>query len=264
MSAQMDLGFFKTLGDFAGLFCVLFLLSGAGLLVLLRRAKGSRFPGKKLAAAALSLVTILSMVAAGAGFVYRAQHESGARSMKPVLYLYPQQETEVHVQLDFRGELTAVYPAYEDGWRVLARPDGTLIDPDTGREYYCLFWEGNLDMKPDFSRGFCVAGEDTAAFLEDALARLGLNEREAEEFIIYWLPQMKENAYNLISFQTENYQDAAKLNITPAPDTLIRVNMAWKPLDAPVELPPQELTAPPREGFTVVEWGADRADRRER
>ncbi|MBQ3592329.1 MAG: hypothetical protein II979_10335, partial [Clostridia bacterium] len=151
--------------------------------------------------------------------------------------------------------LTHTYPAYHDGWTVLAAPDGTLTDPATGREYYCLFWEGVSDIEYDFSEGFCVPGEDTAAFLEDALAKLGLNQREANEFIIYWLPRMEKNPCNLISFQTEAYTDNAVLTVEPAPDTMIRVFMAWKPLAEPVEIEPQTLTAPERTGFVVVEWG---------
>lgn len=174
---------------------------------------------------------------------------------KPVIYLYPEEETEVTVRLDYAGTLTTAYPAYGEGWRVTARPDGTLTDPKTGREYYCLFWEGVSATEYDFSTGFCVAGEDTAAFLENALAQLGLTDREAEEFILYWLPRMEGNAYNLISFQGAVYTDSARLTIDPAPDTLLRVFMAWQPLDAPVEIPAQELTAPERAGFTVVEWG---------
>ena len=104
-------------------------------------------------------------------------------------------------------------------------------------------------------RGFCVSGSDTAAFLEDALAKLGLSRREANEFIIYWLPRMEANPYNLISFQFERYTDAAKLEVSPAPDTLIRVFMIYKPLDQPVDIEHQTLTAPERTGFTVVEWG---------
>ena len=56
-------------------------------------------------------------------------------------------------------------------------------------------------------------------------------------------------------FQTDIYTDAATMKIDPAPDTLIRVFMAWKASDAFVELPEQELTAPERSGFTVIEWG---------
>ena len=105
------------------------------------------------------------------------------------------------------------------------------------------------------SEGFCVKGEDTAAFLEEALAKLGLNRAEANEFIVYWLPLMERNPYNIISFQTEAYTDSARLQIEPKPDTLIRVFMVWKAVDSFTELPKQELTAPNRTGFTVLEWG---------
>ena len=184
----------------------------------------------------------------------RAPDTDGMILAKPVIYLYPEETTDVTVKLDVTGQLTAVYPAYRDGWRVTAHPDGTLTDA-SGREYYCLYWEAESEVEYDFSEGFCVPGTDTAAFLEDALAQLGLTEREANEFIIYWLPQMEGNPYNLISFQTAAYEAHAKLTVSPAPDTVIRVFMAWQPLDAPVDIPIQTLSAPAREGFTVVEWG---------
>ena len=173
---------------------------------------------------------------------------------KPVIYLYPEKETDVTVKLDYDGELTCTYPAYNEGWTVTASPDGTLTDAD-GQTYNYLFWEGKDNIAYDFSQGFCVAGSDTAAFLEDALSQLGLTRQEANEFMVYWLPRMEENPYNLIAFQTDTYTDAARLTIDPAPDTLLRVFMAWKPLTDPVEISPQELTAPERSGFTVVEWG---------
>ena len=118
-----------------------------------------------------------------------------------------------------------------------------------------LYWEGKTNAPYDLSEGFCVKGEDTAAFLEDALAKLGLTRREANEFIVYWLPRMQDNPYNIISFQTDRYTDGAKLSIDPAPDTLIRVFMAWQASDAPVALEKQELSTPQRTGFTVIEWG---------
>ncbi len=177
---------------------------------------------------------------------------------KPVIYLYPETEQEVSVTLDLKGELTCTYPTYEDGWRVTASPDGTLRDAK-GQSYNYLYWEGNTTAAWDVSEGFCVKGEDTAAFLETALAGLGLTRREANEFIVYWLPLMQENPYNLIAFQTEVYEDIAALHVTPTPDTVIRVFMTYKPLDAAVTIPPQTLSAPARTGFTVVEWGGTKA-----
>ena len=167
---------------------------------------------------------------------------------KPVIYLYPEAETDVTVRLDYAGDLTCTYPAYDGAWRVAAAPDGTLTD-ESGQTYRYLYWEGTDNVQYDFSEGFCVPGSETAAFLEDALAQLSLTRAEANEFIIYWLPQMEQNAYNLISFQSDAY------TITPQPDTLLRVFMAWKPLTSAVEIAPQTLTAPERTGFTAVEWG---------
>ena len=183
-----------------------------------------------------------------------ACREAEAGDAKPVIYLYPEEETEVTVRLDYDGELTCTYPAYDGGWTVTAAPSGTLTDA-SGQTYRYLYWEGVTQTEYDFSQGFCVPGADTAAFLEDALSRLGLTRREANEFIVYWLPRMEPNPYNLIAFQSEAYTNSARLAITPEPDSLLRVFMAWKPLEAPADLPAQELPAFKRTGFTVVEWG---------
>lgn len=200
---------------------------------------------KKLFTVLLTLLLLLSLTACRRDIV---------TDDKPVIYLYPETETQVTVTLDYDGVLTSTYPAYHDGWTVTAQPDGTLTDAG-GRTYYCLFWEGEHDASYDFSRGFCVAGCDTAAFLEKVLAQLGLTERETNEFIIYWLPRMEHNAYNLISFQTEHYTDTAVLRIDPMPDSLLRVFMAWQALDSAVDVPAQNLPSFTRSGFTVVEWG---------
>lgn len=173
---------------------------------------------------------------------------------KPVIYLYPEKETEVSVELSLDGRLTCTYPKYSNGWNVIAAPDGTLTDKN-GQTYNYLYWEGETYAKYDMSKGFCVKGADTAAFLESALEQLGLTRREANEFIVYWLPQMEQNSYNIISFQTDAYTNAAELKVSPEPDTLIRIFMAWKKADSYIALPEQELNSAKRSGFAVVEWG---------
>lgn len=173
---------------------------------------------------------------------------------KPVIYLYPEQEIEVSVQLDYDGELTCTYPAYEDGWSVTAQPDGTLTD-EAGKQYSYLFWEGETDIEYDMSRGFVVKGSDTAEFLQEKLSYLGLTPREYNEFIVYWLPKMQDHPYNLIAFQQEAYTDSAALTISPQPDSILRVFMAYQPLEQPVEIEEQVLAPFAREGFAVVEWG---------
>lgn len=207
---------------------------------------------KKIVYAALAAIGIFAVLI----FIVQlsGEMESSMSNEKPVIYLYPEQGEEVSVRLDYDGKLTCTYPEYDNGWHVTAAPDGRITD-ENGQEYNYLYWEGETEQEYDFSEGFCVAGEDTAEFLEDALDRLGLTRREANEFIVYWLPRMEQNEYNLISFQSEAYTDHARLSIQPEPDTVIRVFMAYKPVENEQEIPEQTLAAPERSGFTVVEWG---------
>jgi len=184
--------------------------------------------------------------------------EEAAR--KPVIYLYPEEETDVHVELELtEADLSTTYPKYNNGWDVTAYPDGTLVNKADGSHHKYLFWDAvNCRTRFDFSKGFCVAGSDTESFLKEKLTYMGLNEQEMNEFIVYWLPLMEHNAYNLISFQSDAYTDTAKLNITPAPDSMLRIFMTYVSLEDAVDIEPQELSTFERNGFTVVEWGGSK------
>jgi hypothetical protein len=173
---------------------------------------------------------------------------------KPMIYIYPEKEMEVNVKLGNPDVLTTTYPKYKDGWKVIASPDGTL--KYNGREYYGLFWEGtdhDVSIKED---GFIVKGEDVESFLEEKLAILGLNEKEANEFIVFWLPRMEHNKYNYIRFETRDEMNSyMPLIVTPTPDSVIRVVMDFKGLDEKIDVKEQKLETPSRTGYTVVEWG---------
>lgn len=180
---------------------------------------------------------------------------------KPVIYLYPEQETKVNVQLTFNGTLTSTYPTLPpEGWTVTAQPDGTLTDEE-GRSYRYLFWEGvaNVDWKQD--SGFLVKAEDAREFLEESLTQLGLNELEQNDFITYWLPKLEKNGESFVTFAAEQYTDNAVLTVTPQPDSVLRVQMLISKVDdsnraAFQKLPEQELPRFEREGFVLVEWGS--------
>lgn len=183
---------------------------------------------------------------------------------KPVLYLYPDKPIVVSVKLTLKNSsFSCTYPDYGNGWKVKAYPDGKVINNADGKEYSYLYWELNSNVKFDLSKGFIVRGKDTAAFLQKTLAQMGLQPKEYNEFIVYWLPRMQNNEYNLISFQTKAYTDNVKLNISPKPDSVLRVNMAYKPLNAKEannqksRIKTQKFSKFERKGFTVVEWGGE-------
>ncbi|MBO5441096.1 MAG: hypothetical protein J6A09_00835 [Alphaproteobacteria bacterium] len=176
---------------------------------------------------------------------------------KPIIYLYPTETTDVSVKLGEPEKLTHTYPKYVDEWKVRAEPNGDLTDMVTGRKYYALYWEGKDADLPRYDDGFVVAKDEVVPFLEEKLAVLGLNEREANEFIIYWLPKLESAPYTFIHFVSQDEQDKnMPLTVQPEPDMIIRVLMTFKSLDKPIEVKEQILPeAPERNGFTVIEWG---------
>ncbi len=175
---------------------------------------------------------------------------------KPIIYIYPKEQTKVSIKVGKPENLSHTYPKYENGWEVIAKPNGDLIDTKTGRNLYALYWEGKNTVEPNMNEGFIVKGKDTITFLEEKLKILGLNEREANEFIIYWLPKLESNKYNFIRFQTEEeINNNMPLEIEPKPDTVIRVVMEFKALEEPIQIQEQNLKTPERTGYTVVEWG---------
>ena len=177
---------------------------------------------------------------------------------KPVIYLYPSEEADINVTLNSDNiAFTSTYPKYtNNGWRVKAHPDGTLID-SKNRQYNYLFWEGIVkdNSFKTLDEGFCVKGEDTLKFLEEKLTRLGLTDKEQCDFISYWLPRMENNAYNIIKFAKDDYVNAVGLETSYEFDTEITVHMVWKASDSYVKLPEQKLETVYRVGSTLVEWG---------
>jgi hypothetical protein len=83
-----------------------------------------------------------------------------------------------------------------------------------------------------------------------------LNKKEIADFIEFWGPKMNSAPYYFVSFlgnREMNY--IAPLEITPKPDTIIRVLMDFSPLQQPISVNAYSLPHFERNGFTVVEWG---------
>ena len=174
---------------------------------------------------------------------------------KPVLYLYPEERTKVKVSFEHNELLTTTYPKFVNNWEVMADKDGNLTDKN-GRNYYALYWEELKNHDIDFKEGFYVEGRNAIEFLEEKLAFLGLNERESNEFIMYWLPILEKNDKNLIYFElTEERDKYNKLIITPKPDSILRIAMHVKKINNKVNIKEQKLPIFNRVGFTAIEWG---------
>jgi hypothetical protein len=181
----------------------------------------------------------------------------GVVAFKPVIYLYPEQNQRVEVKLNYKGTINTSYPEYKNGWNVIAYPNGKVINISDNKEYSYLFWEGtDENAKYNLSSGFIVKGSETADFLQNKLAKFGMMPKEYNEFIVYWLPKMQDNKYNLIHFASrQEYDERASLSINPEPDSILRVFMAFKKINKEIEIKPQDILPFERKGFSVIEWG---------
>ncbi len=177
---------------------------------------------------------------------------------KPVLYLYPTMPMMIRVQFQNPNSLTTTYPKYEDCWNVFAKPNGDLYTLDS-KYYYALYWEEQANHSVDFREGFYVTKESAIPFLEEKLTMIGLNDRERNEFIMYWLPVLEQNEQSLVYFElTREREFYSPLLISPKPTSLLRISMHVKKVDGYTPIRPQQFLKFDRKGFTAVEWGGVR------
>lgn len=187
-----------------------------------------------------------------------AKYAPVAECGKPVIYLYPSKTTDISVKVNPTGGFTKTEPAYGNGWWVKAEPNGNLYNYQNKKNYPYLFWEGyslNYQMSDE---GFVVAKQDVNKFLREKLAIQGLNDKEINDFVEFWLPRMQNDPYYFVTFVPQaEFDQMAPLTVSPRPDTVIRVFMDFQALDKPIQVKEQKLTTPKRIGFTVVEWGGE-------
>ena len=179
--------------------------------------------------------------------------------LKPIIYLYNYDTSNVRVELSRPEAITCSYPKYTTGWEVYA--DGPKLIAD-GKELYSSYYESAApaSVYENFNKGdgFLVKGEDAAEFLDEQLSLMGLDYKEREEFIIYWLPKLERNEYNHIYFSLpEEINMIQELTVTPAPTQFIRVNMIFEAVNADYKVNEQKIEKFERNFAerTVVEWG---------
>lgn len=175
---------------------------------------------------------------------------------KPVIYLYPETPTVVDVIVETELGLTVSIPEMGEAWKVLASPDGKILNLADMLFYPYLFWEALAPPHEEIEEGFVVARGELGGFFDEKLSVLGLNAREIADFKDYWLKQMKDAPYYLIQFVDQSYLDEhAALHISPEPDSVIRVYFDYQALDEWMPMEEQKLEPRERHGFAVTEWG---------
>ena len=189
-------------------------------------------------------------------FIEKHATEPNRPISKPVIYLYPEEPMDIKVKINIKdSKFTTIYPKFNEKntWNVHAEPNGDIIL--NNKKYPYLFWEAISYKEQELNEGFIVTDENAEEFLEEKLKILGLNYKESTDFITFWLPVLLRNKISLCTFQTEKFFKSFELNITPKPDSMIRIFLSIKKLDSPINIKEQKLKSVERTGFTVIEWG---------
>lgn len=178
---------------------------------------------------------------------------------KPVIYLYPERTEKISVYVTPTRGMTVSDPVYNHGWNVMADPESNLTNLADKKTYPYLFWEGSgnaIYHMPE--KGFVVAKGNLDAFFDEKLAQEGLIKKEINDFKDFWVSKiLSENKpYYFVTFvDRTTIDELAPLDISPNPDTTIRVLMDYKGLDEPISVQGFAIQTPARTGFTAVEWG---------
>lgn len=205
----------------------------------------------------LIILGIIVVIGASA-FAYMAYIENqysdspyGIVEKKPAIYLYPEQDSFINVKLDINGEIITDIPEYGEGWNVFATTN-SLID----NNYDYLFYEAQLNKLELPDKGWIVPYSELYSWFDQNLIKLGLNDKEKSQFKEYWLSELPESSYYEIRLLNNEFlKQNMDLIVSPQPDTMIRVNFYFVPLNEQISLSEPEIITPERKGFTVVEWG---------
>ena len=180
---------------------------------------------------------------------------NNVEAKKPNIYLYPTEETEVSVRFAYPNLVTKSEPAYGDGWKVTAQPDGTLLTAD-GREHGYLFYESNtLASFFQTDEGFIVMADEREETYRRVLERYGFNEQEILDFIEYWSVYLEAGAdYVMYPILTDIVDEAMPVSFSVEPDSIYRIWFGFARYDGG-EIAEPQIVPIIRDGFTAVEWG---------
>lgn len=176
----------------------------------------------------------------------------GIPVLKPNIYLYPEETTEICVQFKYPWLLTTVIPDYVSSWNVEARPDGLLDD-----QYGFLFYESIA--QPIFFQkelGWKVPAKERTDVFEEILYLYGFNVQEKIDFVEFWNDRLEQDVnYVMYPQETATIDLVMPVVIQPSPASIHRIWFYFIPDYGMTVTEPEQVETISRQGLTVVEWG---------
>ncbi|MFA6403011.1 MAG: PKD domain-containing protein [Salinivirgaceae bacterium] len=172
---------------------------------------------------------------------------------KPNIYLYPKENSNICVSLNFPkgGDVIASIPEYRNGWCVNVAIDGKIDG-----EFDYLFYESAQPNIWQRTNGWCIEQNKLETFFKTDMENRGFTQNEIDDFTEYWIPLMKEYPFYTIFPQTkETINRVIKVDFSVQPDIFYRLFYCIEGIQTNVTLEEPVIHSFSRNGFTAVEWG---------
>ncbi len=175
---------------------------------------------------------------------------------KPNIYLYPEENIQLSVKLNFPkgGKIVTSIPEYDNGWNIFVDSIG-IID----NHYTFLFYESKQPNIWQKNKGWIVEQKELESFFRYNMAEYGFRGQEIQDFIDYWIPKFGKFKYYAIYPQLSDIIDTViEISFSKKPDNIMRLFYVVKGFS---NLPNLELKEPSietnfkRDKFFVTEWG---------
>ncbi|EDR28928.1 hypothetical protein EDI_249480 [Entamoeba dispar SAW760] len=193
---------------------------------------------------------------------------------KPVILLYDdtikeKEEFCCHLELNDAIDIGATYPnpriIKEDNtkkeyeWKGTYCSDGVsnCVIEINNKHFDYLFWEGVCLKKEEFKgKEVGITYENISNELEVLLKKLGMNEREVNDFIVYWIAKLNKNYYKVTICDSSYDNEIAQLKISGF-NQIHRIALKFEEVENINNLPTidsvEERQRPT--GKYVIEWG---------
>ena len=176
-------------------------------------------------------------------------------AIKPNIYLYPEETTDISVIFDSPELLLTVIPDYINGWYAKVDSNSNMIVD--GKEYGYLFYESMTDdhlMQKE--KGFIVPINNRKEFFTYISNYYGFNKQEKEDFVSFWCSRLDSNKeYIMYPQLTDTIDILMAVNINPKPENIFRIWFLFFEKEEDIELEKPESVIPNRDGYTMIEWG---------
>ena len=174
---------------------------------------------------------------------------------KPAIYVYSDKNEYVNLKLNLNWKLTYSYPKYDKNWWNFQMNNDKIFLNKVNYDYLFREWEYFWNINYDKTKWFVVKAENVNDFLYEKLDEMWLNQKEINDFIVYWGPILSKNKYNYVYFLNNDFSKIANISTTPNYDSILRVYMLYKKVDKLENIEPQKFEKFQRKWLTIVEWG---------